>query len=736
MGSNPFLSGGTSLAALTTGTFALDVASVVDRGLTPNLPVVVNSMQLLISRLLGPADLNFVPLANPAVADQNMNGFAVTNAKDLRLSTDAAPVTPPTSGLTVYTSGSKLRYKDDAAAVWQVATISDITGLYLPLDGSGTMAGDIKMGGHNVSGFSTLQPSNGVNIGAGLTLTTDPATNTIVGNGATSTTGFGLNTAYGYQAGCNAPGTGSNCAYGALAVASGNSGAIAVGAGSSASGQDSVVLARGGQATGIRSVVIGGNGALNATDHTVMFGDASLVNVRSASTVCDLGSAALPFQTLYLNANVAGPTNSRTADNIMSNAGASTSGNLPSFSGTSGKVLTDSTVAATSVVVGPASATNGAVAIYNGTTGKLLSDGVTLLSALLLSTTAASTYAALAGAAFTGAISTSDTTASTTTGTGSVVAGGGLGVAGAINAGGVVKSTNTTDSTTTGTGAIVSAGGLGVAKAIVSGGAITAAGIIKTNDTTQSTTTGTGSLVLAGGLGIAKNIVSAGTFVTSDTSGSTTTANGSIVTGGGIGLGKGLNAGGAITTTDTTASTSVNTGSVIAKGGLGVAGAVNAGGVVAGTRFEASAPSLFTAATNAQSATVAFTVSTNKLVDIPGFSAELNPASEWAVTTTTGKCTYTGATTKYFKIDILFNIAPTTTSQTFLGYVAKNGNVATNPDYVLTNTGNIPGGTFMVVSAKTAVQMATNDTVQLAIQYGSSVSPTFRDCLYIITPVS
>lgn len=113
-----------------------------------------------------------------------------------------------------------------------------------------------------------------------------------------------------------------------------------------------------------------GTGLTNVTANSLLL-DAS-VNIRSSSTTCNLGTSSNPFQTLYLNANVAGPTNSRTADNIVSNAGASTSGNLASFSGTTGKVITDSTIVAANVVTNSAgSTTAGQVATYSGTTGKL-----------------------------------------------------------------------------------------------------------------------------------------------------------------------------------------------------------------------------------------------------------------------------------------------------------------------------------------------------------------------------
>ena len=72
-----------------------------------------------------------------------------------------------------------------------------------------------------------------------------------------------------------------------------------------------------------------------------------------------------------------------------------TSGNLPSFSGATGKVIGDSGVVAASVVTGPASSVLNRIAVFAGTSGKVLADGGATLAQ----------YALLTGAAFSGAIS-------------------------------------------------------------------------------------------------------------------------------------------------------------------------------------------------------------------------------------------------------------------------------------------------------------------------------------------
>jgi hypothetical protein len=57
---------------------------------------------------------------------------------------------------------------------------------------------------------------------------------------------------------------------------------------------------------------------------------------------------------------------------IATGPASSVAGDLVSFAGTAGKVLSDSGVVAANVVTGPASAVNGDLALFSGTTGKLI----------------------------------------------------------------------------------------------------------------------------------------------------------------------------------------------------------------------------------------------------------------------------------------------------------------------------------------------------------------------------
>jgi hypothetical protein len=173
-------------------------------------------------------------------------------------------------------------------------------------------------------------------------------------------------------------------------------------------------------------------------------------------------------------------------------------------------------------------------------------------------------------------------TASTSTITGAIIDAGGLGVAGAIHAGGDIVGHSVTASTSTITGAIIDAGGLGVAGAAHIGGDIVG------YSATASTSAITGAIIDAGGLGVAGAIHAGGDIVGHSVTASTSTITGAIVSAGGLGVAGAIHAGGVIVCDNVTASTSAATGSITTAGGLGVAGAAHIGGDIVGHAVTAS----------------------------------------------------------------------------------------------------------------------------------------------------
>ena len=95
--------------------------------------------------------------------------------------------------------------------------------------------------------------------------------------------------------------------------------------------------------------VIGVN-QTNSTANSLLLGNGSYTNIRANST-CDLGTVSVPFQNIYSNASLFGPSNSRTVDNIVSNTGTGTLNNVVSF--VSDKVIKDSGIASSTLSGGP-----------------------------------------------------------------------------------------------------------------------------------------------------------------------------------------------------------------------------------------------------------------------------------------------------------------------------------------------------------------------------------------------
>ena len=129
--SSKFLSSGGDLSTLQIGVFPLNVASAVVQSLAPSLPVKTTASKELVSGLIQVADCAFIPLTNPATVNLNLASYAINNVKEMLFALNAAPSTPPANLLTIYTNASKLQYKDDTTATYQIATTSDIASYLL-----------------------------------------------------------------------------------------------------------------------------------------------------------------------------------------------------------------------------------------------------------------------------------------------------------------------------------------------------------------------------------------------------------------------------------------------------------------------------------------------------------------------------------------------------------------------------------------------------------------------------
>lgn len=228
----------------------------------------------------------------------------------------------------------------------------------------GTMSGVLDMGAQEIINCSAIR-SNNTNVIHGTSVALTGTNNTVMG---TSANGSGSSTVYGAFA-SSVTGLTNTC-IGANSIASATGNTL-VGNNSSASGSQNVAVGASASATA-SSVAIGNNAISSATSaHVIGFSltnpttNSMLLqasnNIRPSATTCDLGTAGVPFQTLYLNTNLAGPTASRTADSIVSGPASAGADNVVTFNSTTGRIIKDSGA----TVVGSA------LAGYSSTTGTL-----------------------------------------------------------------------------------------------------------------------------------------------------------------------------------------------------------------------------------------------------------------------------------------------------------------------------------------------------------------------------
>lgn len=431
------------------------------------------------------------------------------------------------------------------------------------------------------------------------------------------------------------------------------------------------------QPTGTSTLTLGTSGGAftigNAAQTTTLAGNLSATGSNQTVTFSPTGaSGAVTISPAAGNVSISpggtltlSPTTASNINNM--NIGATTRGTGAFTTLTANNAVTFTVnTASTSTTSGTLVVTGGV-----GVSGAIYAGSIqsTAIGSTTRSTGAFTTLTSNGATTFTA------NTAATSNSTGTVVITGGLGVSGDVYAGSIqntaigsstrnsaafttlaansaVTFTATTASTSTSTGALVVSGGVGIAGAVFAGGALTASSIQNTpiGSTTANTgafttltasnsvtlspananvaisPSGTGTVTISPAGALTVNPSTAGTInnmsigATTRSTGafttltannavtftvgtaSTSTATGSLVVTGGIGVsgqvtaatlsgnvsgGTGsfttLTANSAVTFTQNTASTSTTTGTLVVTGGIGVSGAVYVGGVLAAT---------------------------------------------------------------------------------------------------------------------------------------------------------
>jgi len=330
--SSKFLSGGGTagevIALLNSGTQTLDIASIVDQSLIPNLPVAANASKKLIGRQIGVADINFAVLSNPMTADLSLGGFSITNCLNINGITFANLVSNTGTNI----AGTIPSFSGTSGKIIQDSSILSAD-LFLRTGGI-AMTGDINANTHEIKGLAAIRPNNtNIIIGNTTSLTLGSTGNVLMGDFSTST-------------GSSCVGIGLQCIVRNLAVVIGKEAvggvlSTVIGYRSSCGNRtDTIILGHDNFSSGGDSADIIGVNQNNSTPNSLVIGNGIYVNIRASNTNCDLGTIALPFGNIYANGNLVSTGSSKSIDNIVSTASTGVSGDVVTFS--AGKVVQDS----------------------------------------------------------------------------------------------------------------------------------------------------------------------------------------------------------------------------------------------------------------------------------------------------------------------------------------------------------------------------------------------------------
>ncbi len=321
-----------------------------------------------------------------------------------------------------------------------ISTTSVTGGPFLPLAG-GTMVGGINMNSNTITNVSSIAP-DATNILIGTGATTSSLRDVVIGNtnalGASSNDTISIGSSMTISSskesviiGNNASCAGDNCVcIGKSSTIGTNSTNICIGSSASiGTGDTNVVIGDTASVTssGLHNVIIGasatastnsnvaigwstsitgtgvlslgtanstaankahmiGTGLTNLTANTLLIDADTNIRPNSNGTT-NLGAVTTnAFNNIYANGSLVGATNTRTVDNVVSNAGSSTSSNLASFSGTSGKVITDASILSTDVVTNTGgTVTANQIPVFSGTGGRLITNSTATIASGVIS---------------------------------------------------------------------------------------------------------------------------------------------------------------------------------------------------------------------------------------------------------------------------------------------------------------------------------------------------------------
>lgn len=445
---------------------------------------------------------------------------------------------------------------------------------------------------------------------------------------------------------------------------------------------------------------------------------------------------------------ISGATNSRTADNLVSNSGTGAAGSLASFA--SDKVVQDAGITASNVVTNAGAATAGRVATFSA--NKVIQDGGTLLSSLATSAGVAALYVPSAGGAMsgnlamgnnqvTGVASFVPNNANTLIGntvpvaapsTRCVVIGGGSSVGGAGGSdGSVIVGNGSAVGSNAGSSQVIGD------NHVVSGISTVVIGSTNTSSATKAHCFGsnlnnaTANSLL---IDVSANIRPSGNGACDLGTGSQkfkdAYINGNLQSSVNVRAVSNIvsNAGAAVN--NGIAIFSGTTGKIIADSGATLAQYLpSAGGTMAGTLNMGNNPvtgaTVVTQTTpiaysvfSSTGGTVPVVAGVGKLISTVNATETFDPSNSFTITVSPnpnqGIITYTGATTLFFRVSVNYTVLKQNLAYVgFTIFLAKNGNLTPgNSSYEEWNVTTDPNKVSRCFA--TTVQLATNDTIQLA----------------------
>src|SRR5271165_294645 len=130
---------------------------------------------------------------------------------------------------------------------------------------------------------------------------------------------------------------------------------------------------------------------------------------------------------------------------------------------------------------------------------------------------------------------------------------------------------------------------------------------------------------------------------------------------------------------------------------------------------------------------ISFTANTPKLVPITSFTQTVNPNSDFSFTSSTGQCQYTGTPTKYFTVTINYSTTALAVSATLTNFISHNGSTTIGGQRNVTTSLLLGSALTTAYSLTDVIQLAHNDTIELAAQNSTSGNVSYQAVSYVIT---